>query len=294
MSFLPLRIKSIMKSYPSLTFFTCIMTIFVGSTLTGCAAPSTTTTGYQPVMAQQGKDVIWVPTPNSLLVKMLETAQVTNKDLVYDLGAGDGKIAIEAARRYGARAVGIEFDPQMAQHARENAKNAGVADKVKIITGDIFAEDFSQATVVTLYLLPSLNLKLYPVLVNMKPGTRIVSNTFTIGSWVPDKTFYGDSGTVGHFWIVPANVQGFWRLEGVPGMDQISLSVVQKSQEFHADFTPEGKPFQRIDGRLNGTMLTFSYTDAQGVMKTFDGEVTGDTFTGTLKDDPSIRIVGKR
>lgn len=270
------------------------MTIFVGSTLTGCATPPSTSTGYQPVMAQQGKDVIWVPTPNSLLTKMLETAQVTSKDLVYDLGAGDGKIAIEAARRYGARAVGIEFDPQMAEHARENAKNAGVADKVKIITGDIFAEDFSQATVVTLYLLPSLNLKLYPVLVNMKPGTRIVSNTFTIGSWVPDKTFYGDSGTVGHFWIVPANVQGFWRLEGVPGMDQISLSIVQKSQEFHADFTPEGKPFQRIDGRLNGTQITFSYTDAQGVVKTFEGEVAGETFTGTLKDDSSVRIVGKR
>jgi SAM-dependent methyltransferase len=294
MNFLPLRIKSIMKNRLSLTVLTCIMTIFVGSTLTGCATPPSTSTGYQPVMAQQGKDVIWVPTPNSLLTKMLETAQVTSKDLVYDLGAGDGKIAIEAARRYGARAVGIEFDPQMAEHARENAKNAGVADKVKIITGDIFAEDFSQATVVTLYLLPSLNLKLYPVLVNMKPGTRIVSNTFTIGSWVPDKTFYGDSGTVGHFWIVPANVQGFWRLEGVPGMDQISLSIVQKSQEFHADFTPEGKPFQRIDGRLNGTQITFSYTDAQGVMKTFEGEVAGETFTGTLKDDSSVRIVGKR
>lgn len=294
MNFLTLRIKSIMKNRLSLTVFTCIMTLFVGSTLTGCATPPTTSTGYQPVMAQQGKDVIWVPTPNSLLVKMLETAQVTNKDLVYDLGAGDGKIAIEAARRYGARAVGIEFDPQMAEHARENAKNAGVADKVKIITGDIFAEDFSQATVVTLYLLPSLNLKLYPVLVNMKPGTRIVSNTFTIGSWIPDKTFYGDSGTVGHFWIVPANVQGFWRLEGVPGMDQISLSIVQKSQEFHADFTPEGKPFQRIDGRLNGTRISFSFADTQGVMQTFNGEVAGDIFTGTLKDDPSVRIIGKR
>lgn len=270
------------------------MTIFVSSTLTGCATPSSNSTGYQPVMAQHGKDVIWVPTPNNLLVKMLETAQVTSKDLVYDLGAGDGKIAIEAARRYGAQAVGIEFDPQMAEHARQNAKNAGVSDKVKIITGDIFAEDFSQATVVTLYLLPSLNLKLYPVLMSMKPGTRIVSNTFTIGSWLPDKTFYGDSGTVGHFWIVPANVQGFWRLEGVPGMDQVSLSVVQKSQEFHADFTAEGKPFQRIDGRLNGSQITFSYSDAQGVIKVFDGEVAGDTFTGTLRDDPSVPIIGKR
>ena len=271
-----------------------VLSIAVGIYLTGCTAPSSLTTGYQPVMAQQGKDVIWVPTPDSLVIKMLETAQVTNKDLVYDLGAGDGKIAIEAARRYGARAVGIEFDPQMADHARQNAKNARVADKVTIITGDIFAENFSQATVVTLYLLPSLNGKLYPTLVNMKPGTRIVSNTFTIGSWIPDKTFYGDSGTVGYFWVVPAKVNGFWRLEGVPGFNQATISIAQKSQEFHADFTPAGKAFQRIEGRLNGTKITFSYADAQGVMQTFNGEVTSDSFTGTLKDDPSVRIIGSR
>ena len=270
------------------------ISIVVGIYLTGCTAPSSPTTGYQPVMAQQGKDVIWVPTPDSLLVKMLETAQVTNKDIVYDLGAGDGKIAIEAARRYGARAVGIEFDPQMADHARQNAKNARVADKVTIITGDIFAEDFSQATVVTLYLLPSLNGKLYPTLINMKPGTRIVSNTFTIGSWIPDKTFYGDSGTVGYFWVVPAKVNGFWRLEGVPGFDQVTISIVQKSQEFHADFTPAGKAFQRIEGRLNGTKITFSYADAQGDIQIFRGDVTSDSFTGTLKDNPSVRITGSR
>jgi hypothetical protein len=245
-------------------------------------------------MAQQGKDVIWVPTPDSLLIKMLETAQVTNKDLVYDLGAGDGKIAIEAARRYGARAVGIEFDPQMADHARQNAKNAGVADKVTIITGDIFVEDFSQATVVTLYLLPSLNGKLHPTLLNMKPGTRIVSNTFTIGSWSPDQTFYGDSGTVGYFWVVPAKVNGFWRLEGVPGFDQATISIAQKSQEFHADFTPAGKAFQRIEGRLNGTKITFSYADAQGAMQTFNGEVAGDRFTGTLAADAATLISGSR
>jgi len=271
-----------------------VLSIAVGIYLSGCTAPSSPNTGYKPVMAQQGKDVIWVPTPDSLLAKMLETAQVTNKDIVYDLGAGDGKIAIEAARRYGARAVGIEFDPQMADHARQNARNAGVADKVTIITGDIFAEDFSQATVVTLYLLPSLNGKLHPTLLDMKPGTRIVSNTFTIGSWIPDKTFYGDSGTVGYFWVVPAKVNGFWRLEGVPGFDQATISIVQKNQEFHADFTPAGKAFQRIEGRLNGTKITFSYADAQGTLQTFNGEVTSDSFTGTLKDDPTVRITGSR
>lgn len=288
------RINLAMEYHRSKPTLVSLALVFLVVVLTGCTTPTSTPSGYQPVMAQQGKDVIWVPTPNSLLVKMLETAEVTNKDIVYDLGAGDGKIAIEAARRYGARAVGIEFDPKMAEHARENAKKAGVADKVTIITGDIFQENFSEATVVTLYLLPSLNLKLYPVLVNMKPGTRIVSNTFTIGSWIPDKTFYGDSGTVGHFWVVPANVQGFWRLEGIPGFEQVTLSVIQKSQEFHADFTPEGKPFQRIEGRLNGRKMSFSYSDSQGVIQTFNGEVDGNSFVGTLHSDAAVRITGTR
>ena len=143
---------------------------------------------YQPKVGQEGKDVIWVPTPESLIEKMLAAAKVTDKDKVFDLGAGDGIIAITEARKHGAQSVGIEFNPDMAQFARRKVAEAGMTDKVKIITGDIFQEDFSAATVVTLYLMPHLNLKLRPIVLNMKPGTRVVSNTFNMGDWEPDET----------------------------------------------------------------------------------------------------------
>ncbi|MGA1652023.1 MAG: class I SAM-dependent methyltransferase, partial [Burkholderiaceae bacterium] len=125
---------------------------------------------YQPQVGQPGKDVVWVPTGDELVTKMLQTAKVTKDDLVYDLGAGDGKIAIAAGREFGARAIGIEYNPEMASLAQRNAERAGVADRVKIIQGDIFKEDFSKATVITMYLLPDLNLKLRPTLLKLKPG----------------------------------------------------------------------------------------------------------------------------
>src|SRR5262245_60415389 len=164
---------------------------------------------YEPQVGQAGKDVIWVPTPDDVVDRMLRMAQVTKDDLVYDLGAGDGKIAIAAARNYGARSVGIEYNPDMAKHAQGNVVKAGVQDRSRIIQGDIFATDFSQATVITLYLLPALNLKLRPTILNMKPGTRVVSHSFTMDDWEPDETSSSD-GRRAYFWMVPANVNGGW------------------------------------------------------------------------------------
>jgi SAM-dependent methyltransferase len=137
---------------------------------------------YKPRVGQEGKDVVWVPTSNELLAIMLKTAKVTSNDLVYDLGSGDGRIAIAAAKNFGARAIGIEFNPEMAQLAQRNVDRSGVSDRVKIINGDIFVEDFSQATVVTMYLLPELNIALRPTILKMKPGTRVTSHTHLI--WV--------------------------------------------------------------------------------------------------------------
>lgn len=145
---------------------------------------------YQPQLGQSGKDVIWMPTGGDLVTKMLMTAKVTSSDLVYDLGAGDGKIAIAAAKEFGARSIGIEFNPDMAAFAQRNAIRAGVGDRTRIINGDIFVEDFSKATVVTLYLLPDLNLKLRPIILKMKPGTRVVSHAFSMGDWEPDQVAY--------------------------------------------------------------------------------------------------------
>ena len=144
------------------------------------ASTTTNSTEYKPKVGQEGKDVIWVPTPEGLIDKMLAAAKVNDKDTLFDLGAGDGIIAITATRKYGAKSVGIEYNPEMAQFARRKVAEAGMTDKVKIITGDIFQEDFSAATVVTLYLMPHLNIKLRPILLKMKPGTRVVSNTFSM------------------------------------------------------------------------------------------------------------------
>jgi 2-polyprenyl-3-methyl-5-hydroxy-6-metoxy-1,4-benzoquinol methylase len=164
----------------------CASTIATPATDT--ASPKPATTAYEPVRGQAGKDVIWIPTPAGLIDKMLSAAKVTPQDRLFDLGAGDGIIAITAARQYGTTSVGIEYNPDMAQFARRKVAEAGMADKVKIITGDIFQEDFSSATVVTLYLMPHLNLKLRPLLLKMKPGTRVVSHAFTMGDWEPDET----------------------------------------------------------------------------------------------------------
>jgi precorrin-6B methylase 2 len=160
---------------------------------------------YEPQVGQGGKDVIWVPTPDEVVDRMLRMAQTGPNDLVYDLGAGDGKIAIAAAKKFGARAVGIEYNPDMAKHAQGNVEKAGVAEQARIQQGDIFATDFSQATVVTMYLLPGLNMKLRPTILAMRPGTRVVSHSFTMEDWEADEISSMD-GRRAYFWVVPANV----------------------------------------------------------------------------------------
>ena len=245
---------------------------------------------YEPTIAQAGKDVIWVPTPNDLVVKMLETAKVNSNDLVYDLGAGDGKITIQAARQFGARAVGIEFNPDMANLARQNAQRAGVSDKVTIVTGDIFAEDFSNATVVTLYLLTNLNLKLKPTLLNMKPGTRVVSNSFMMGAWEPDAIINPEAGGRGYFWIVPAKVQGEWSVTGLPGITTANLSLQQKFQKTEGTLTFGDNRSQRVVGKLNGAQLTLSYKDANDKEQTFIGEVAGKKINASLQDSSTTVI----
>ncbi len=147
-------------------------------------------------------DVIYVPTPDDVVAQMLKVAKVTGKDVLYDLGSGDGRIPITAARQFGTRGVGIDIDPDRISEANANAKAAGVTDKVKFILGDLFTLDFSEATVITLYLLPALNLKLRPKLLKMKQGTRIVSHDFDMGDWKPEVTLKVGTRMV-HFWTVP-------------------------------------------------------------------------------------------
>ena len=171
---------------------------------------------YQPTSGQAGKDVVWVPTPDALVKAMLLAVKATKDDLVYDLGAGDGKIPIAAAKEYGAKAVGIEYNPEMAEFARRNVKREGVDNLVNIITGDIFVEDFSKATVVTMYLLPQLNVKLRPTILKMKPGTRVTSHQFDMGEWEPDQHLKIETRDA-YVWIVPAAVGGEWALKDEGG-----------------------------------------------------------------------------
>ncbi len=249
---------------------------------------------FEPTVAQAGKDVIWVPTPNDLVVKMLETAKVNPSDVVYDLGAGDGKIPIQAARQFGARAVGVEFNPDMANLARQNAQRANVSDKVTIVTGDIFEEDFSNATVVTLYLLTSLNMKLKPTILDMKPGTRVVSNSFMMGSWEPDEIINPEAGGRGYYWVVPAKVQGDWSVEGLPGITTARLSLQQKFQKIEGTLTFGDNRTQRVSGKLNGAQLSLTYIDAKDKPQTFVGEVAGKKINASLKDAPTTVIAAKK
>ena len=238
--------------------------------------------GFKPRVGQEGKDVIWVPTPDTLVERMLQMAMVGPNDFVVDLGSGDGKIAIAAARDFKARALGVEFNPQMVALSRQGAAQAGVADRVRFEEGDIFKVDFTQASVVTMYLLPALNLKLRPQLLAMRPGTRIVSHQFMMGSWEPD-----DSSSVedrpGYPWIVPAPVGGTWalRTRSPAGESETRIALSQT--------------FQKVSGRarmselntgirsvlLTGDRLSFELMDLRGILRRYDGRVSGDRIDGS-------------
>lgn len=253
---------------------------------------------YKPIQAQHGKDVMWMPTSDPLVLAMLDMANVKASDKVYDLGAGDGRIAIEAARVYGATAVGIEYNPQLAEFARLNVKQAGLQNKVTIITGDIFQEDFSSATVVTLYLLESLNMKLKPTLLKMKPGTRVVSNSFGMGLWIPDNAVQAPNGTIGMFWVVPSNIAGRWQISGLPGFADNTTGEIKLKQSFQfvdgelsQPDNPNG-PTIKVEGRLLGDVLTLKYTDSNDQPQTLTFTVDQTQWRPT--NNPSTTTVVKR
>jgi len=183
--------------------------LFLAGTPFCSAAQERDTTSSIPILglevppAPQKSDVPYVPTSTPVVNRMLQLADVDEKDLVYDLGSGDGRIVIQAAKQYGARGVGIEIDPELVRKARRNAREAGVSDLVEFRQGDLFETDLSDATVVTMYLLPSVNLKLRPKLFKeLEPGTPIVSHDFDMGKWAPEKTVKLDGDTV-YRWTIP-------------------------------------------------------------------------------------------
>ena len=228
---------------------------------------------YEPTVGQEGKDVVWVPTSQALVNRMLDMAKLTPSDIHYDLGSGDGRTVITAAKR-GARAYGVEYNPEMVALSKRNAQKEGVTEKATFIHGDIFETDFSNATVITLFLLPELNVKLRPKILDMKPGTRVVSNSFTMGDWQADRTSNvsdkeGCSAyCTAYLWIVPAKVDGRWKLpEG-------ELTLKQSFQKIEGSLGSG----QVTKGTVRGERVSFTVGGAQ-----YSAKVSGDTLTGTVK-----------
>jgi precorrin-6B methylase 2 len=247
------------------------------------AQDQTQGTGFVPSIGQAGKDVIWVPTPDELVAKMLEIAKVTANDFVIDLGSGDGRTVIAAAK-LGARATGIEYNPEMVTVSKINAEKAGVSGKATFINADLFETDLSEASVITMFLLPEINLKLRPKLLDLKPGTRIVSNTFTMGNWEPDyEVTTGedwDSWTTALLWIIPAKVEGNWKIDGG------ELSFRQEFQMFKGTLKSGDKTSDINDGRLSGDTLTFSTNEAKytGILRG-KSNMGGTATTKSAKSD---------
>ncbi|WP_162243800.1 cyclopropane-fatty-acyl-phospholipid synthase family protein [Pseudorhodoferax sp. Leaf274] len=234
---------------------------------------------YEPQRGQAGKDVIWIPTPDETVTRMLQMVEVKPNDRVFDLGSGDGKIAIAAAREFGARATGLEYNPDMVGLSNRRAQEAGVADKVQFRQADIFQADFSSATVVTMYLLPELNLRLRPLLFKMTPGTRVVSHSFTMGDWAPDETARAGYGDV-YMWHIPANASGSWKLSGA-GLPDTSLTLAQRYQVVSGDAIFGELRASLVRPRISGAQISFGLRDPKGQLWQFEGQVAGARITGT-------------
>ncbi len=231
---------------------------------------------YQPSVGQEGKDVIWVPTPPELVSAMLDMAKLTPSDYLIDLGSGDGRIVIAAAKR-GTRGLGIEYNPDMVELSKHNAEKEGVAGKADFMRADIFEADFSKATVITMYLLPDLNLRLRPKILDMKPGTRVVAHAFSMEEWEPDQTIEVE-GRTAYFWVVPAKVQGTWTWHTEAGDAELTLR--QTFQKIDGTLKVDGKAISIKDGKLEGDHISFV---AGNVPRQYDGRVVGDSIEGITR-----------
>ena len=249
---------------------------------------------YRPRLRQPGKDVMWLPTPDAMVTRMLQAAKTTGDDVVYDLGAGDGRIPIAAAKEFGAKAVGIEYDANLAALAQRSAERAGVGGKVTIIRGDIFTEDFSAASVVTLYLLPDLNQQLRPRLLRMKPGTRIVSHLWDMGEWEPDDTIHAGESEA-FFWIVPADVAGRWTLSEERSRWEGVVEITQRFQRIGGTLTIRGATQPLLGAYVQGATLGFTFVDTDGGVRSVRARIEGDGFSGSLQFSGHLTpIAGRR
>ena len=235
---------------------------------------------FEPTVGQAGKDVVWVPSPQALVDRMLDMAKVTTADYVIDLGSGDGRTVITAAKR-GIKAHGIEYNPDMVELAKRNAEKEGVSARATFVRGDIFESDFSQATVITLFLLPNLNIRLRPTLLNMKPGTRVVSNSFQMGEWAADDSINagGDctSWCTASMWIIPAKVEGTWKLASG------ELALKQEFQMLSGTLKSGSVTSVISDAKMTGDQIAFTANGRQ-----YTGRVNGSTMEGSIKSSSGL------
>lgn len=259
-----------------------LLALLVALAASACAQtkPAAPKGGYEPQVGQAGKDVIWVPTSQALVDRMLNLAKVTPADFVIDLGSGDGRTVITAAKR-GARALGIEYNPDMVELSKRNAQKEGVSDRAEFRRADLFASDFSQATVITMFLLPDINIKLRPKLLELKPGTRLVSNSFTMGEWKWDDSVTAtseqgcESYCTAYLWIVPAQAGGTWKTPQGP------LKLEQEFQMLSGSLTAGGK-ILKVTGKVRGDHIDFT---AGGVRYT--GRINGERIDGSMATGPN-------
>jgi precorrin-6B methylase 2 len=233
--------------------------------------------GDVPKIGQESRDSVWVPTPERVIRRMLQMADTTSRDLVVDLGAGDGRIPIYAAKHFGARAVGVELEDNLVRLARRQAASQGVSHLATFQQEDLFKADLSRATVIALYISPGVMSRLKPRLLELRPGTRVVSHDFTLDDWEPDETIRVE-GRSAHLWVVPASVRGAWSVD-LPGQ-AFALRVEQRHQELAASGERAGKPLAVIGVRLRGTGIRFTTFDRDGSSRQFTGTVDGVRMSG--------------
>jgi hypothetical protein len=256
--------------------FACAFSALALGSATAQTTPATSEAEYVPQSGQEGKDVVWVPSPQALVDRMLDMANVTTSDYLVDLGSGDGRTVITAAKR-GVRAHGIEFNPKMVALSQRAAKTEGVAETATFVEGDIFESDFSKATVVTMFLLPELNVRLRPTLLEMPPGTRVVSNSFDMADWTPDQEIRAGDDCKSYcramMWIIPAKVAGNWRL------GDSELELAQSYQMLSGTLSRGGQAMPISDAKMNGAEISFTAGGQRYV-----GVVNGSKIDGKMEN----------
>jgi precorrin-6B methylase 2 len=251
--------------------------VLVGAAVWAQAPAPAAQQPYKPTVGQSGKDAVWVPTSEALLEKMLDMAKITPKDFVMDLGSGDGRAIIAAAKR-GTPGLGVEYNPELVEYSKRAAREAGVADKASFVQGDMYAADISKATVLALFLLPGNLEKLAPKFLKLPIGARIVANTFWIEDWEADETLTltenCENWCTAKLFIIPARIEGKWRVEDG------ELSLMQKYQMVSGTYTSSRGGTSAVIGRLRGDRLTLTVGDTK-----YEGRVAGDAIDGANRTD---------